>query len=512
MADSPFRQLPAVHEVLAEPALHAALAEHDHGTVVDAIRAELDLLRAVLREGPDSQGGSLNGIGTGSESSSCQEEDQADSNSSRRLEGMGTGSESSKCLSPFLPDALTASAIATRVDLKLAQAHQPRLRPVINATGILLHTNLGRAPLAEAAANAAYEAARGYLNLELSLNTGKRSSRQDCVREWLCRLTGAESATVVNNNAAGTILALHALARGKEVILSRGQMVEIGGSFRIPEILAVGGAILREVGTTNITRLSDYEQAIGPNTGAILRIHPSNYRIHGFTKSVSLEDLVELGKRHQIPVIDDVGSGALVDLAPFGLTDEPMLSRSIVAGADLVLASGDKLLGGPQAGILLGRKDLIQKLERDPLMRAFRLDKMSLAALEATLRLYLAGDSPLQSIPVLRMLTADVAELERRARELADTLRPLPGLAAVEAEPSTAYAGGGSFPDQALPSWHVKLKARDISETELARRLRTGVPAVLGHVKDGWVCLDLRTIPAGKEELIVALIESALAS
>jgi L-seryl-tRNA(Ser) seleniumtransferase len=462
MADSPFRQLPAVHEVLADPALEGALKNHERGTVVDAVRAELARVRTGLREEP-----ALNG-------------------------------------------AATASAIATRVELALTQALQPRLRPVVNATGILLHTNLGRAPLAEAAAKAAYEAARGYLNLELSLETGKRSSRQDCVREWLCRLTGAESATVVNNNAAATILSLRAIAHGKEVILSRGQMVEIGGSFRIPEILAVSGAILREVGTTNITRLGDYEQAIGPNTGAILRIHPSNYRIHGFTKSVSLEELVELGKRHHLPVIDDVGSGSLVDLAPFGLPDEPMLSQSIAAGADLVLASGDKLLGGPQAGILLGRKDLIHKLEKDPLMRAFRLDKMTLAALEATLRLYLAGDSPLQSIPVLRMLTAKVVELEKRARELAERLRNLPGVAAVEVEPSTAYAGGGSFPDQALPSWHVKLKAKDMSETELARRLRTGTPAVLGHVKEGWVCLDLRTVVAKIEGDIADAVGGAL--
>jgi L-seryl-tRNA(Ser) seleniumtransferase len=340
----------------------------------------------------------------------------------------------------------------------------------------------------------------------MSLETGKRSSRQDCVREWLCRLTGAESATVVNNNAAATILALRALACGKEVILSRGQMIEIGGSFRIPEILEASGAILREVGTTNITRLSDYERAIGPNTGMILRIHPSNYRVQGFTKSVSIEELVELGKRHQIPVLDDVGSGALVDLSGYGMTDEPMMRASIAAGADLVLASGDKLLGGPQCGILVGRKELIQKLEANPLMRAFRLDKMSLAALEATLRLYLAGDNSLQHVPVLRMLTADVADLERRAKDLADRLRELPGIAEAVAEPSTAYAGGGSFPDQALPSWHVKLKARGVSETELASRLRQGTPAVLGHVKEGWVCLDMRTLEAGQEGEVVGAI------
>src|SRR5262249_48260470 len=253
------------------------------------------------------------------------------------------------------------------------------------ATGIVLHTNLGRAPIAEAAARAAYEAARGYLNLELDLDTGKRSSRQVAIREWVCRLTGAESASAVNNNAAATVIVLRAICQGKEVVISRGQLIEIGGSFRIPEIMAVSGAILREVGTTNITRLSDYERAIGPNTGALLQVHSSNYRISGFTKSVALADLVTLGKKRGLPTIDDVGSGALLDFNRFGFRGEPVARASIAAGADLVLFSGDKLLGGPQAGIIAGRKELIQKIEKDPLMRAFRLDKMTLAALEATL-------------------------------------------------------------------------------------------------------------------------------
>src|SRR5262249_15087239 len=241
---------------------------------------------------------------------------------------------------------LAAAAVAERVVAALEQAARPKLRAVINATGIVLHTNLGRAPVAEAAARAAYEAARGYLNLELDLDTGKRSSRQVAIREWVCRLTGAESATAVNNNAAATVIVLRAICQGKEVIISRGQLVEIGGSFRIPDIMSVSGAILREVGTTNITRLSDYEKAIGPNTGALLRVHCSNYGISGNRESVELEELIDLGKKRSLPVIDDIGSGALIDFGQFGFQGEPMARQSITAGADLVLFSGDKLLGG----------------------------------------------------------------------------------------------------------------------------------------------------------------------
>ena len=315
-----------------------------------------------------------------------------------------------------------------RIAERLGHTFQPKLRTVINATGIVLHTNLGRAPIAEEAAQAAYAAARGYLNLELDLETGKRSSRPLAIREWLCRLTGADSATAVNNNAAATVLALRALCQGKEVIISRGQLIEIGGSFRIPEIMAVSGAILREVGTTNITRLADYERALGPNTAALMQVHLSNYRISGFTKSVALADLVALGKKRGVPVFDDIGSGALLDFARFGFHGEPVARDSIAAGADLVMFSGDKLLGGPQAGILAGRMELIQKIEKDPLMRAFRLDKMTLAALEATLRLYLREDRALQEVPVLRMLAMPLTELRQRAEA-----------------PGDAAAGGGGI-------------------------------------------------------------------
>src|SRR5262245_56551360 len=399
MADNPFRNLPAVNEVLETSAVQALASSVAHDAIVAAVRAELAELREHL-----SRGGASNG--------------------------------------PIDRDAL-----ADRVMSRLRRELRPKLRTVLNATGIVLHTNLGRSPIAEEAAKAAYEAARSYLNLELDLDSGKRSSRQIAVREWLCRLTGAESATAVNNNAAATVLVLRTLAAGKEVVISRGQLIEIGGSFRIPDIMSVSGAVLREVGTTNITRLADYERAIGPNTGALLQVHSSNYRISGFTKSVPLADLVALGKKHNLKVIDDIGSGALIDFSRFGFAGEPVARQSITAGADLVLFSGDKLLGGPQAGIIAGKKVHIQRIEKDPLMRAFRLDKMTLAALEATLRLYLHPERALQEVPGVRMLGIPVDELRRRTEALAAKLREIDAIASVRVQSDVAYVGGGSLPD-----------------------------------------------------------------
>src|SRR6516225_1194295 len=384
MGQNPFRDLPSVNDLLQCTALQEATRCYAHEVIVAAVRQELDDVRQRLGTGQDVNG--------------------------------RTGLES----------------LALAVRDRLARELQPKLRPVINATGIVLHTNLGRAPIAEEAAKAAYESACGYLNLELDLDTGKRSSRQAAIREWVCRLTGAESATAVNNNAAATVIVLRALCQAKEVIISRGQLIEIGGSFRIPDIMGVSGAILREVGTTNITRLTDFERAIGPATAALMQVHSSNYRISGFTKSVPLGDLVTLGKKRALPVIDDIGSGAMIDFARFGFTGEPVARDSIRAGADLVLFSGDKLLGGPQAGLIAGRKEIIQKIEKDPLMRAFRLDKMTLAALETTLRLYLNEERALREVPVLRMLGTPLEVLRQRAEALAERLRELAGLASVK--------------------------------------------------------------------------------
>jgi L-seryl-tRNA(Ser) seleniumtransferase len=464
MSENPFRNLPSVNDVLACPALRDLEGRHAHEQLVAAVRAELDETRRRLK-----QGGTLDGTAA--------------------------------------PESLAARAVA-----RLAQTFRPKLVPVINATGIVLHTNLGRAPVAEEAARAAYEAARGYLNLELDLESGKRSSRQVAIREWVCRLTGAESATAVNNNAAATVIALRALCAGKEVVVSRGQLIEIGGSFRIPDIMAVSGATLREVGTTNITRLADYERAIGPNTAALMLIHSSNYRISGFTKSVAVGELAALGKKHGLKVIDDIGSGALLDFGRFGFRGEPVARDSVAAGADLVLFSGDKLLGGPQAGILAGKKEWVQKVEKDPLMRAFRLDKMTLAALEATLRLYLNEERALREVPGLRMLGTSPDELRRRAEALAERLRAVEGVARAEAAEDVAYVGGGSLPDQAMKTRVVEVEARAVSDTQLAYRLRTGSPAVMGRVRDGKLVLDVRTVFPAQEEALVEAVRRALST
>ncbi len=459
MSDAnPFRNLPSVTEVLAVPVLQALLADQPRELLVEAIRAELAEVRERLRRG-------------------------------EALDGLAS-----------------AEALAQAAADRLRMQVEPKLRRVINATGIVLHTNLGRAPLAEAAADAAREAACGYLNLELALETGKRSSRQDAIREWVCRLTGAEAATAVNNNAAATVIVLRALCAAREVIVSRGQLVEIGGSFRIPEIMAVSGAILREVGTTNITRLRDYESVVGPNTGALLQVHCSNYRVSGFTESVPLADLVTLGRKHGIPVIDDVGSGALVDYARFGFIGEPLARQSIAAGADLVLFSGDKLLGGPQAGIIAGKKEWIAKIEKDPLMRAFRLDKMTLAALEATLRIYLDEARALREIPVLRLLETSLTELEARVRRLAEQLAGLAGVTSATPREDVAFVGGGSLPDQTCKTWVVEVTAGSRSDEDLAYRLRQHKPAVLGRLRDGRLVLDVRTVFESQESALVQAV------
>jgi L-seryl-tRNA(Ser) seleniumtransferase len=406
---------------------------------------------------------------------------------------------------PNLDPDIMADRIAANLDAEM----MPKLHPVINATGVVLHTNLGRSPLHEDAARAAYEAARGYLNLEIDLTARARSNRQEAVRTGLCALTGAESATAVNNCAAATVIVLRTIAAGKEIIVSRSQLIEIGGSFRIPEIMEASGAILREVGTTNITRLGDYEKAIGPNTAALMRVHSSNYRIRGYTRSVDLKELVELGHKHNLKVIDDVGSGQVIDLAPFGLPDEPLVSESISAGADLVLFSGDKLLGGPQAGLILGKGKLIQRIEKDPLMRAFRLDKMTLAALEATLRIYRDPARALREVPTLRMLTTPLSELHERAERFASRLQKVPEIASIKVRGDVAYVGGGSLPDVSVPTAVIAISLKKLSEGELAARLRTGRPAVIGRTKDGEFILDLRTVFERQEDELWGAIAKA---
>jgi L-seryl-tRNA(Ser) seleniumtransferase len=369
----------------------------------------------------------------------------------------------------------------------LARSARPSLRQVVNATGVIVHTNLGRAPLAPVAAAAAAEAGRGYSNLEYDLERGERGSRQTHVEDLLRELTGAEAALVVNNCAAAVLLAAAALAGGRDLVVSRGQLVEIGGSFRVPDVVAQSGARLVEVGTTNRTRLSDYETAIGPETGAVLRAHQSNFRTVGFVEEVSIEELCGLG----VPVVDDVGSGALAERVP-ELADEPPVRRSVAAGCAVTCFSGDKLLGGPQAGVMVGGRDAIDRCRRHPLARALRIDKLSLAALEATLKLYRDPAGALREVPVLRMLTAGEAELAGRAELMRAALVD----AGVDARTIEAKAkvGGGALPLLELTGPACAVDPAPLSLDELARRLREGDPPVIGRARQGWLLLDPRTL------------------
>jgi L-seryl-tRNA(Ser) seleniumtransferase len=366
--------------------------------------------------------------------------------------------------------------LVRRVERELAAARAARLRRAINATGVIVHTNLGRAPLATSALARIAAVASGYSNLEYDLRSGGRGSRQDHVAPILRRLTGAEASLVVNNNAAAVLLALAALAEGREVLVSRGELIEIGDGFRIPDVLARSGARLREVGTTNRTRAADYERAIGSDTALLLRVHQSNFRVVGFTEQPRLEELVRIGRAHGLPVVDDLGSGVLV-----GLEDEPSAKDALAAGADLVCFSGDKLLGGPQAGIVVGRGDLVERLRRHPLQRALRADKLTLAALEATLALYLEPERAAEEIPVLRMLREETADVRARAERLAETTGG-------EVEETVARVGGGALPLAELPSLACAV------EEELAARLRNADPPVVALVRDGRCLLDCRTI------------------
>ena len=373
----------------------------------------------------------------------------------------------------------------------LAAASRLRLRPVLNATGVIVHTNLGRAPLPSMAIDAAREVARGYSNLEYDLDAGRRGSRQDHVDELLRELTGAAGALVVNNCAAAVLLAAAALAGGRELVVSRGQLVEIGGSFRVPDVVAQSGARLVEVGTTNRTRLSDYERALGPETGAVLRAHPSNFRTVGFVQEVEIEALCELASSRGVPVIDDVGSGALAEGIP-ELADEPAVLRSVTAGCAVVCFSGDKLLGGPQAGVMVGAREAIERCRSHPLARAVRVDKLSLAALEATLQLYRDPAAARREVPVLRMLTAGESELAARAELMREAI--VAGGVDARVIRASAKAGGGALPLLELEGPVCAVDPGAVGADELARRLRASDPPVVGRVREGWLLLDPRTL------------------
>lgn len=397
----------------------------------------------------------------------------------------------------------TEGFIAEQVKDLLKRKSLNSLRRVINATGIILHTNLGRALLGEKAQAAVRDILYGYSNLEVDLETGKRGSRYSHVEGLLTRITGAEGALVVNNNAAAVFLILQTLARGKEVIVSRGQLVEIGGSFRVPEILAASGARLVEVGTTNKTRAADYERAITEETAFLLKVHTSNYRILGFTEDVSIEELSSLGRKYGIPIVEDLGSGFLVSLKQFGITDEPTVQESVAGGADIVSFSGDKLLGGPQAGIIIGKKIYIDIIKKNPINRALRVDKMTIAALEATLREYIYEENVLDINPTLKMLTISKEALKLKAEGLMEAMNSkLDSLAEISIIESYSEAGGGSLPTTRLSAWAVALKPYKGSVNGLVEKLRMGVPAILTRIEDDRILFDVRTIQESEFNVI----------
>jgi L-seryl-tRNA(Ser) seleniumtransferase len=437
-ANKTLRKLPSVDRVLLQPDVQALLSRFPREVVVEGIRLVLEAKRKGLRSG-------------------------------KRAAGKVTGADVATALGAWM---------------------QPSLRKVINATGVVVHTNLGRAPLAPEAAAAIAEAGAAYTNLEMDLNTGRRGSRMEIIREILLERTGAEDALVVNNNAAAVYLALKALASGREVVVSRGELVEIGGSFRIPDVMAASGAHLVEVGTTNKTRIGDYEKAIGPDTALLLKVHRSNFELVGFTEETSVGQLSGIARKHRIPLMMDMGCGTLLDRLPAGMGFGPTVKGILSEGADLVCFSGDKLLGGPQSGVLLGRTGLVQCLAKDPMARALRVGKLTLAALWATLSLYRGGDQGARAVPVVGMLLAEPRELKRRAERLEKSI----GKAAARVVPTVGQVGGGAMPLIGLEGFGVALKPKGKKAKDLVARLRAQDPPVLARLHQDQVILDVRAV------------------
>ncbi len=444
------RDLPSVNALLETEMVHTLLDQHPRGVVLDAVRSAIDAARSAGQF--------------------------------HRTEQQWMDS--------------IVSAVRERTQMSL--------RRVVNATGVVLHTNLGRAPLADVAIGAIEEVAQGFSNLEYDLETGQRGSRYSHCVDVLRRLTGAEDALVVNNCAAAMVLALNALAQRKEVLVSRGELVEIGGSFRIPDIMARSGAKLVEVGTTNRTHDDDYRRAITPKTGAIVKVHRSNFAIEGFTSDVSVERLAFIAAEHGLPVIHDLGSGLMLPLDTYGLKGEPTASIALAARPALVLMSGDKLLGGPQAGIILGTAAVVAKLRKNPFARAMRVDKLTLSALEATLRLYLEPERALKEIPVLAMLTAPVDEIESRAQSVARALRE--GGIDAQVTATKASVGGGAFPTAEIPSWAIVLDGGGEAE----EKLRHAEPPVIGRISEGKLLLDLRSVLPREDQTLTSAVLKAL--
>ena len=459
------RRLPSVDELLRRPGLEELAARSGRAVVLTAARAVLDRLRAEISLGAELREGSLD-----------------------------------------------IAVLEEAVRDEAARDTSFSLRAVINATGVVLHTNLGRAPIGGAALGHLAECARGYSNLEYDLAAGQRGKRDIHTARLIARVLGAEAALVVNNNAAAVFLVLHALARGGEAVVSRGELIEIGDGFRIPDIMAASGAVLREVGTTNRTHLADYEAAIGSDTRLLMSVHPSNFRIVGFAGRPTLAELVALARHAGVPVYEDLGSGCLVDLTPYGL-DEPTAQASIAAGADVITFSGDKLLGGPQAGIIAGRRALVERIRRNPLYRALRVDKLTIAAMEATLSAIVRGT--LDEIPTLRMIRLPAEEIERRARAFSAALAVRLPTSEVEIEvtPGQSVAGGGSTPDQHLATHLVRVSTLRFSAEEIEASLRqsaAGPAPVIARIEDGRLLLDLRTVDPAEESALMDALVAAL--
>jgi len=406
---------------------------------------------------------------------------------------------------------LSDSVILEEVKNSVKEAMTPNLMRIVNATGVVVHTNLGRSLLAEDAVENLLTIASRYSNLEFDLSKGVRGSRYSIVEDILCEISGAEAAMVVNNNAGAVFLCLETISRGKKVIVSRGELVEIGGSFRIPDVMAKSGSILKEVGTTNRTHLNDYENAIEHDTGLLLKVHTSNYSVVGFTADVSLEELVALGAKYQIPVMEDLGSGTFVDFSKYGLLKEPTVQESVAAGADVVTFSGDKLLGGPQAGMIIGKNDLLERIKKNPITRALRIDKLTLAALESTLRRYRNIDREIGSIPTLRMLTLPLAHIETKAKELAKKLENIGGARmSVTLIDLSSKPGGGALPLLKLPSKGVGIKVQGISVNTIEKQMRSNELPIIGRIEEDLFIMDLRTILDDELSIIKNALDNML--
>ena len=461
------RKIPSVDEILSRPEIADLLKTHPRPVVVEAIRTGLSKLRSEILQ-------------------------------KEKLSDLEDGLFSFERLYPLFQ---------REIELRI----RPQLRRVINATGVVIHTNLGRSPLHPSALKHLLDISKGYSNLEYDLDQGERGSRYMHLEEILCSLSGAESAFVVNNNAGAVLLVLNTMAEGKEVIVSRGELVEIGGAFRIPDVMMRSGALLREVGTTNRTYISDYQKAISPQTALLLKVHTSNFRVMGFTSDTSLQELVQMGREHRIPVMNDLGSGCLIDLTQYGLEKEPTVQEAIKTDVDLVTFSGDKLLGGPQAGIILGKKNFLDEIKINPLTRALRIDKLTLAALESTLLLYLDEKRAMEEIPTLRMLKVDLITLKKRGRRLlrrlSETVKKRIELTLRE---DISQVGGGALPLQELPTIVLSLKPIDFSVNRLEESLRKGEPPIIARISKDELILDMRTVFDEEIPLLAIGLEKAL--